>query len=121
MNDRVGPWSAASWWSISSESEIIHSTPSRVVVTPSCCFFPLPPSAAGAHWTVGAEQDQSQVGEGVCPAPGQVRHCSPSTINQRVISLRAWARFVWDQQPRTLGMEQSDADSFISKNTLPLR
>jgi site-specific recombinase XerD len=29
----------------------------------------------------------------------QVRHCSPSTINQRVISLRAWARFVGINSP----------------------
>jgi len=32
----------------------------------------------------------------------QVRHCSPSTINQRVISLRAWARFVGIHSPEHL-------------------
>jgi len=32
----------------------------------------------------------------------QVRHCSPSTINQRVISLRAWARFVGFHSPEHL-------------------
>ncbi len=32
----------------------------------------------------------------------QVRHCSPSTINQRLISLRAWARFVGINSPEHL-------------------
>ena len=32
----------------------------------------------------------------------QVRHCSASTINQRVISLRAWARFVGITSPEHL-------------------
>ena len=32
----------------------------------------------------------------------QVRHCGPSTINQRVISLRAWARFVGIRSPEHL-------------------
>jgi integrase/recombinase XerD len=31
-----------------------------------------------------------------------VRHCSPSTINQRLISLRAWARFVGINSPEHL-------------------
>jgi site-specific recombinase XerD len=32
----------------------------------------------------------------------QIRHCGPSTINQRVISLRAWARFVGIKSPEHL-------------------
>ncbi len=44
-----------------------------------------------------------------------VRHCSPSTINQRLISLRAWARFVginspehleWSAQIRTIHLKK---------------
>jgi len=33
---------------------------------------------------------------------GQVRHCGPATINQRLAALRAWAHFVATQSPEHL-------------------
>ena len=51
----------------------------------------------------------------------QVRHCRPSTLNQRVISLRTWARFVgihspehleWSRQIQTIHLEKTRPCSY---------
>jgi integrase/recombinase XerD len=48
----------------------------------------------------------------------QVRHCSPSTTNQRVISLRAWARFVGIHSPEYLEWSSQMLTLHLKKHAL---
>ncbi len=47
----------------------------------------------------------------------QVRHCSPSTTNQRLISLRAWARFVGINRPEHLEWSGRMRSVHLKKHT----
>ena len=48
-----------------------------------------------------------------------VRHCRPSTINQRVISLRAWARFVGIHSPEHLEWSSQMLTLHLKKHAPP--
>ena len=95
MNDRVGPWVRRFLveYLIGERNYSLHTQQSR-----RDTFVLFLPFAAKRRRCALEQLALSQINPKLVREfvrhLEQVRHCSPSTINQRVISLRAWARFV---------------------------
>jgi site-specific recombinase XerD len=116
MNDRVGPWVRRFLveYLIGERNYSLHTQQSR-----RDTFVLFLPFAAQRRRCALEQLALSQINPKLVREfvrhLEQVRHCSPSTINQRVISLRAWARFVginspehveWSSQMRTLHLKK---------------
>ena len=104
MNDRGGPWVRRFLveYLIGERNYSLHTQQSRrdtFVLFLALCGQALPVRTGSV--AVEPRSTPKLVREFVRHLE-QVRHCSPSTINQRVISLRAWARFVGINSPEHL-------------------
>ena len=103
MNDRVGPWVRRFLveYLIGERNYSLHTQQSR-----RDTFVLFLPFAAKRRRCALEQLALSQINPKLAREfvrhLEQVRHCSPSTINQRVISLRAWARFVGINSPEHL-------------------
>ena len=103
MNDRVGPWVRRFLveYLIGERNYSLHTQQSRRDTFVLFLPFAAKRSRCALEQLALSKINPKLVREFVRHLE-QVRHCSPATINQRVISLRAWARFVGINSPEHL-------------------